>query len=63
MSKHSKNEPPYDLGVLAYRAKTSISLNPYVQYDWQHEEWEKGWMSEFDLDYSSTFDWKSLDFG
>lgn len=62
MSKHSKNEHPYDLGVSAHRAKTSISLNPYVQDDWQHEEWEKGWMSEFDLDCSSTFDWQRLGF-
>lgn len=62
MKMHSMNELPYDLGVLDYRSKTSISMNPYSQDDWRHEEWERGWMSEFDLDYSSTFDWQRLDF-
>ena len=62
MKNFSKNELPYDLGVLAYRTQTSISMNPYAQGDWRYEEWERGWMSGFDLDDSSSFDWQSLVF-
>ncbi|EKA5635876.1 hypothetical protein OKZ62_001780 [Vibrio navarrensis] len=47
---------------MAYLNKVPLTQNPYAESDLKNTEWDKGWMAEFDMDDSDSYDWATNSF-